>query len=331
MYDTWLNLVFKIFLGGLTAAALYKAVLVGLTPLMTTKGLVVMCELPSLLCFVWFLVRGPLVFDALSPTMLCFTGDGLAILGLASKLLVARFWRRYYRHQFTIRIDRGIVGILSGIDFVDPVQSEPVLSLAIVAVCFIWQSIVAAFTYHFASSNSEDARLFLRKGPGAYYFSTYVAIQCYYLYSAIAVFRALTDRRSRAMSVYLLVSASFMLLHLVAIISFATKFHYKSEYHFGLVMFCVYLSRAGTALCSISIFHTHQNGAVVFLENEVQRLVGAVEKLEEEKNINEQLAHQNVERKDQEIARLQELNHTPSPRWLSQLPGGGATIFPSMT
>ena len=80
------------------------------------------------------------------------------------------------------------------------------------------------------ASRRRDLRLLLRgfeqlgrtgilESVSVYYFGVYAAVLCYYLYSAITVFRALTDRRSRAMSVYLLVSASFMLLHLVAVIS----------------------------------------------------------------------------------------------------------------
>ena len=93
----------------------------------------------------------------------------------------------------------------------------------------------------------------------------------------------------------------------------------------------MYLSRAGTALCSISIFHTPRNGTVVFLENVVQRLAGAVEKLAEDKKNDTETVRRNVELKDREIARLQALNHKQSPAWPSQLPGGAATVFPSIT
>ena len=99
LYSSWLHILFKVFVGGFAAIALRKSVLVGLQPSWTTKGLVVMCELPAILCLLWSVIRGPLFFDVLSPTLVNAAGDVLVILGLASKLLVARFWRAYSEFQ----------------------------------------------------------------------------------------------------------------------------------------------------------------------------------------------------------------------------------------
>ena len=98
MYSTWLNWLYNVFIGGLACAALYRAIRVGVAPSLTTKGLVVACELPAILYFLWMSIRGHPVYTGADPTLLLACGDGLVFLGLASKILVARFWRAYHVH-----------------------------------------------------------------------------------------------------------------------------------------------------------------------------------------------------------------------------------------
>ena len=98
MYLTWLSWLYNVFIGGLSCAALYRAIRVGVAPSLTTKGLVVACELPAVLFLLWMSIRGTTWFTGADPTLGLACGDGLALLGLASKILVARFWRTYHAH-----------------------------------------------------------------------------------------------------------------------------------------------------------------------------------------------------------------------------------------
>jgi len=47
MYSTWLNWLYRVGIGGLSCIAIYKASKVGISPSLTTKWLVVACELPA--------------------------------------------------------------------------------------------------------------------------------------------------------------------------------------------------------------------------------------------------------------------------------------------
>ena len=98
MYSTWLRWLYNVFIGGLTGAALYRAIKVGVAPSLTTKGLVVACELPAVLFLLWMSIRGPKDLTVFDPTLFIACGDGLMFLGLASKVLVARFWTAYHKH-----------------------------------------------------------------------------------------------------------------------------------------------------------------------------------------------------------------------------------------
>jgi len=75
---------------------------VGVAPSLTTKLLVVACELPAVLFLLWVSIRGHTVqctrYNEANPTLFLACVDGLVCLGLASKILVARFWRSYHAH-----------------------------------------------------------------------------------------------------------------------------------------------------------------------------------------------------------------------------------------
>ena len=58
MYSTWLRWVYLVFIGGLSCATIYRAARVGVAPSLTTKSLVVACELPAALFLLWTSIRG---------------------------------------------------------------------------------------------------------------------------------------------------------------------------------------------------------------------------------------------------------------------------------
>ena len=66
--------------------------------MLPTKGLAVACELPAVLYLQWTGIRGHTLYSGADPTLFLACGGGLVILGLASKILVARFWRTYHAH-----------------------------------------------------------------------------------------------------------------------------------------------------------------------------------------------------------------------------------------
>jgi len=88
MYDTWLHWLFETLVGGLSIAAMYKCIRVGVAPSLTTKGLVVMCELPAVAYLLWTSLHGPFFFTTWrSPTsFLVGGGAGLIYFGLSSKV-----------------------------------------------------------------------------------------------------------------------------------------------------------------------------------------------------------------------------------------------------
>ena len=65
---------------------------------------------------------------------------------------------------------------------------------------------------------------------------------------------------------------------------------YQSELKHGLVFFFAYLSRAGTAMCCISIFHAHACSSFLFMESENARLAEDARRLKETAVLNAQLA-----------------------------------------
>ena len=98
MFSTWLRWLYNVFIGGLSSTAVYRAIRVGVALSLTSKGLVFVCELPAVLYLLWMIIRGPRWLTGADPTLFLTCMDGLAILGLASKILVARFWRAYHAH-----------------------------------------------------------------------------------------------------------------------------------------------------------------------------------------------------------------------------------------
>ena len=59
-------------------------------PSLTTKGLVVACELPALLYLLWMSIRGLKDLTTSDPTLFIACMDGLVLLDQASKIPVAR-------------------------------------------------------------------------------------------------------------------------------------------------------------------------------------------------------------------------------------------------
>ena len=214
--------------------------------------------------------------------------------------------------------------------FVDPVVASPLETLLIVGVAVIWNCVYSGVIVYFAKTNSGDNNTFARINAVPFIF-IYIAVMVYYLISTIKVLRSLTtDKRMRAMSMYVLASATFMIVHVCTIFCFVAKVQVQSEVHYGLIFFFLYLSRAGAALCCISVFYTEQEGGIVFLEFEVGRLVGALEQLAKEKEEEGQRRREKERLKDLEIARLKALNNKTG-RWPSQMGMGSVVIYPSMT
>jgi len=98
MYSAWLRWLTMVLVGGLSCIAICRAIKVGVAPSLTTKALVVASELPAVLYLLWTSIRGQTIYTGANPTLLLACGDGLVFLGLASKILVARFWRSYHAH-----------------------------------------------------------------------------------------------------------------------------------------------------------------------------------------------------------------------------------------
>ena len=311
MYSTWLHWLHKAFVGGLTYLGFSKAHAVGLAPSLTTKGLVVMCELPAIVVLMWFTITGPVYLDATQhdPTVVLAFGDAFILLGLASKLMVARFWRAYAAH---LELGAGHV-------FVDPVRSDPLASLAVVAVAALWQATSSFLSVYFARTNTGNPLTFSWVNAGLVtpvYFATII----FFMHSGVNVLRSLTDNRTLVMSSYLVSSGMCMTMHVSAIACFAGQIQMRSEIYFGiltlvlvsdessdaraamreqprdpLVVLCKvhaafpsintvcmqYVSRAGTAMCCISIFHAHADSAFVFLEAQNTLLAENVRRLEE--------------------------------------------------
>ena len=294
MYDVWLHWLFKFFVGGFSALALSKANMVGITPLCTTKCLVVLCEVPSILCLLWFTACGPLMFEGPSSTAYLVAGDGLTFVALGSKILVARFWRAYAAH-----LKRPTE------EFVDPVRASPLTSLSIVAIAVLWQCSFAGFRIFYARTNSGDIEAFTTF-MAAPFVPAYFAALCYFLHAGTNVLRSLTldtvsqDKRTYTMTAYLLSSVCFMVVHLIAVAFYAVDVELLSEVHFGLLFFFVYLSRAGTAMCCISMFHAHAGSAFLFMETENMRLAEDVRRLGETADLNSRLS-------EAEIAKLEEM------------------------
>jgi len=174
---------------------------------------------------------------------------------------------------------------------------------------------------YLAKTNASDpvAFFFLVAVP---FVLTYFAATCYFLHAGTIVLRSLTDRRSRIMSFYMLASSIFMAMHLAAFVCFGAKVIYQSELAHGLVFLFAYLSRAGAAMCSISIFHEHAGSAFLYMESENTRLAEDVRRLEETAVLNVQLvasenARQEAER-EAEIARLEALKREVMAEVLSQ-------------
>jgi len=87
MYDTWLHWLFKILVGGLSVTAIYTCVRVGVAPSLTTKGLVVTCELPAVAYLLWSVLHGPMFFaNTFDPMLFLTFGGGLVYFGLPSKV-----------------------------------------------------------------------------------------------------------------------------------------------------------------------------------------------------------------------------------------------------
>jgi len=269
MYNTWLHWLFKIFVGCLCSTAVYKAALVGAFPFLSTKALVLLCELPGVIFLLVSTIRGPMFFITSDPTSQILCGIGFMFFGMAAKLLVIRFWNAYSAHL--------LLGPAH--EFVDPVRATPHVSFGIVAACILWQCAFSAMNLHSAKS-SVDPRAFMRSVTSPfvlfYFFAT-----CYFLYTSAGVLRSLPDKRTRTMSAYMFASALFMVIHIVAIACFSLEVCYRSETAYGLVFFFWYVSRAGTAMCNISIFHAHADSAFLFLEAQNARLAENVRRLEE--------------------------------------------------
>jgi len=305
IYSNWLHILYKLLVGGICSLAIYKGNMVGITPVLSTKGLVVMCEVPSVVCLLWFTIRGPLLYDALSPTLVLACGDGVIFVGLASKVLVARFWSAYNAHlklktQWTIQQTYLSDSSPSPAPvFVDPVRASPLTSLAFVAVAILWQVSTGGVRVYYASSNFDDPESF-ESAMAAPFVVTYFFITIYFFRAATGVLLSLADKRTRVMSAYLLASASFMIVHMSSIACLVAGVHSKTETSHGLVFFFWYLGRAGTAMCCISIFHEHADSAFLFLEMQNARLAEDVRRLEETAGLNAKLTAA-------EIARLMEM------------------------
>ena len=185
---------------------------------------------------------------------------------------------------------------------------SPSLSLCIVGVALVTQCAVGGVPVHFAKTNSGDPHAFtlLLAVP---FMLAYFAATCYFLHAGTSVLRSLTDKRLRIMSAYMLASSIFMFMHLAALACFGAKVQFQSELTYGLVFFFLYLSRAGTVMCCISIFHAHAGSAFLFFEIENARLADNIRRLEETAVLSAQLYVAESARleagRDMEIARLE--------------------------
>ena len=183
-----------------------------------------------------------------------------------------------------------------------------------VAIAVLWQCSFAGFRIFYARTNSGDVEAFTTF-MAAPFVLAYFATLCYFLHAGTSVLRSLTldtvsqDKRTYTMSAYLLASAFFMVAHLIGIAFYGVDVVLQSEVHYGLVVFFIYLSRAGTAVCCISMFHAHAGSAFLFMETENARLAEDVRRLEEKAVLDSQLAasenaRQEAER-ETETARLE--------------------------
>ena len=211
------------------------------------------------------------------------------------QILVWRFWTSYNSH---LRLGPDH-------EFVDPVRATPLESLAIVAVGVIFQCIASGgrVYYEFNEQSGADAEQFSRV-MGVPFIAVYLTVTCYFMRAGARVLRSLPDTRARMMSAYLLASSFFMVLHLAAVICFAAEVHTQREISFGLVFFFVYMSRAGTAMCCISIFHEHADSAFLYMEVENARLAEDVERLEADRKRNLETAALSDKLRAEENARV---------------------------
>jgi len=90
--------------------------------------------------------------------------------------------------------------------------------------------------------------------------------------------------------VYQLVSAAFMIMHLVSLGLYAARFTETSEIAYGLIFTCLFMSRGGTALCCVSIFHVTAE-SLAFLELQNAQLAEDVERLEQERKRDQMKQH----------------------------------------
>jgi len=197
------------------------------------------------------------------------------------------------------------------------VQASPLLSLCIVGVQLAAQCAVGGVRVFFSLTNSGDPLAFSRVLAVPFVLA-YFAATCYFLHAGTSVLRSLIDKRSRIMSAYMLASSIFMVMHLAALACIASEVLYLSELHVGLVFFFVYLSRAGTAMCCISIFHAHAGSAFLFMETENERLAEDVRRLEETATLSQQLRDAETARSEAEIARLEAERKAERAEVLSQ-------------
>jgi len=98
MYDDWLRSCYQVVVGGLSAAALYKSIVVFSGMMSMSTGSLVLClEFPSILCLLLMCIKGPLAYEPVSSARFLAQAGAFPFSGMFSKFLVARFWRSYLK------------------------------------------------------------------------------------------------------------------------------------------------------------------------------------------------------------------------------------------
>jgi len=96
MYDNWLHYLYKVVVGGLAAAALYKWIVVFNSMMsMSTGTLVLFLEFPTIICLLNIVIKGPVAYEPVSSLRFLTVSTAFPFSGMFSKFLVAHFWSSY--------------------------------------------------------------------------------------------------------------------------------------------------------------------------------------------------------------------------------------------
>ena len=243
--------------------------------LTTTRNYIALMALPTLLSIVTMVsTNSTMVFGEGSKLWVLYSACQMCpFLNLSSSVLVARFWSAH----------AGSLGSTNGSSSTaatsrDPATSHPVATFLIVFVGLFADVFAAFYTVFSPERDPEEILPFLYLPM----FAGYVLTTFYFFCSGVKLLRSLSSlsRPLRTMSLYLLLTATFMFMTSLALFTIGSGNYYAlsaEEFFLNVVLF--YGGSYGCSICHLFIFSTSIDSAAVtvgydetFLETEFRAL-----------------------------------------------------------